>query len=484
MIKTIAFVLLCATLITAQTFNAFLVELNTTPSAQRQAKVDSFFQATTHFPITEDTLAHFIYKGNANSMAVPGDFSGWDPTKAPMQNVGGTDLWYRTEWFDSDARLDYKYVKNTSSWLLDPRNKFTAPGGFGANSEIRMPDYIFPEEINYNASIAHGSLWDTIYFSTHLQNSRSIKVYLPPGYESVTRSYPLVLVHDGLEYVSFSKMQNVLDNLIAQGKIEPTIALFVPPVERSPEYIDAKQNAFTQFIITELIPWVDGRFRTDKKAEKRMVMGSSAGGNISLWIAMNHPEIFGNVAAFSPYVEQDILDHFQNSSKMDMQLYMLHGKYDHISAIHNSVNAFKPILDSKGYTYIYKEKPEGHSYGFWRAYVDEALIFAFPKQPAHIEENNTPPTGFKLFANFPNPFNPHTTIPFVLQKQSTVQLFVYNAVGQQIYNSSLMSFKSGKNMLKWHGKNQTGVELPSGVYFYRLMVNGHPSKSKKMMLIR
>ncbi len=62
----------------------------------------------------------------------------------------------------------------------------------------------------------------------------------------------MVLVHDGLEYISFAKMDNTIDYLISEEKIEPTIAVFVPPVDRTPEYVDAKQDAFTNFIIDEV----------------------------------------------------------------------------------------------------------------------------------------------------------------------------------------------------------------------------------------
>ena len=285
-----------------------------------------------------------------------------------MTNISGTNFWYRTYTFDDDARLDYKFVYNGSTWIFDPRNPYTAPGGFGNNSELRMPDYNPPQEINYIADIAHGSLKDTSFFSTNLGNSRTIKVYLPPTYDPSGEEYPVLLVHDGLEYFSFAKMNNILDYLISENKIRPLIAVFVSPVDRSPEYIDEKQEAFTNFIIEEVMPWIDQKYRTKKEAGSRAVIGSSAGGNISLWIGMNHSDVFGNIGAFSPYIEQDIRDVFSGNVIPDLKIYMNVGKYDHLNLIHESGNAFHPLLEEKKYEYIFEEYPEGDSYGFWRAH--------------------------------------------------------------------------------------------------------------------
>jgi len=347
----------------AQTFNDLLLEFDTLPVEERQAKVDSFLLATEFFPVTEDTLAHFIYSGTGQDLAVPGDFNGWEPASAPMINVDGTNFWYRTEPLHQESRLDYKFVYNGSTWILDPRNPYTCLGGFGPNSELRMPDYMPPPEVEYYPDIPHGSIEDTTFASVHLGNSRRIQVYLPPGYDQGDWHYAVVLMHDGSEYLSLANMDNVLDYLISENRIDPVIAVFVPPVNRSPEYSGEDQDAFTQFIIEEIMPWIDGKYRTRTTPSDRATMGSSNGGNISLWIGMNHPEVFGNVGAFSSYVEPDIQTFFENNTMLDLRIYMNLGLYDHLSVIHTSVNDLVPVLDQKGYDYLFATYPEGHSYG-------------------------------------------------------------------------------------------------------------------------
>ncbi|HHE56041.1 MAG TPA: hypothetical protein ENL21_09680 [Caldithrix abyssi] len=78
---------------------------------------------------------------------------------------------------------------------------------------------------------------------------------------------------------------------------------------------------------------------------------------------MSSLETFGKVAAFSPYVEEDIRQGFQDSSRLNLKIYMLKGTLDHIDLIHSTIAAFWPILEQKGYPFRYEEFPEGRSYG-------------------------------------------------------------------------------------------------------------------------
>ncbi|MCP5062154.1 MAG: hypothetical protein GY936_06805 [Ignavibacteriae bacterium] len=364
----------------AQTFRDFLSNLDSTEITYRQFKIDSFMNSMSQFPITEDTLAHFVYKGSGANPSVAGDFSQWDPQFGHMINVNGTDFWYRTEIFKSNARLEYKIVFDKNTWTVDSLNFFVATGGFDINSELRMPNYIPPKEINFYSDIIHGTIIDTVLYSNHLKNSRNISIYLPPKYSETKNNYSIVLVHDGEEYIRLAKMNNILDYLISRNMIQPVIVVFVPAVNRSSEYVDNGIDSFKTFIIEDVMEMVDSKYRTKKQPEDRLVMGSSAGANIALWIAMNHSDSFGIVGVFSPYIKSEIIEHFQNSKKTEMRLFILHGSYDHLQQIHSSVNNFLQILDYKSYQYNYLELPESHNYSFWRAHIADLLRFAFPNQ--------------------------------------------------------------------------------------------------------
>ena len=363
-----------------QQFQEYINRVNSAPDSLKSAIVDSFMNAVEQFPYIEgDTSVSFIYRGGANRVNVPGDFNSWNPNSFPMIRLSGTNFWYRSQIFESDARLDYKFVLNGSTWILDPRNSYQVLGGFGPNSELRMPQYTYPTEIVYRPEIPHGILHDTTFFSTNLGNSRRIRVYTPHEYEASSDSFGLILFHDGLEYISLADADHVLDYLIWTRRIEPIIAVFVPPVNRTPEYAGNLKDEFTAFIVEEIIPWVDSRYRTLTDPAHRATLGASNGGNIALWLGLHHPEIFGNIAAQSSNVQESISSGFQNGPKLNVIFYLDIGTYD-ISLLIPLVRNFKQILESKDYVLEYHEFHEGHSWGNWRAHIDDALELFFPAE--------------------------------------------------------------------------------------------------------
>jgi enterochelin esterase family protein len=456
--------------------------VNGLPKNARQVKVDSFLQATTIFPVTEDTLAHFVFTGNVPSVSAAGDFNGWNPANGAMTLIQGTDFWYRTYVFDSAARLEYKFVHSTGQWILDPLNPNRISGGFGDNSVLMMKDYMPPPEIEYYPQIPHGTLESRAFTSAILNNTRTVKIYLPPGYADSSDDYPFILVHDGLDYVSRAQMNSVLDYLLWQTQTGPFIAVFVPPVDRNPEYQNEKQSDFTNAMIEELIPQLETEYRIKRAPEHRAVMGSSSGGNISLWLGMNHPEQFGLVAAFSPYIESDIQTAFNDSNRLPLKIYINHGTYDHISLIQWSVNHFLPILQAKGYDYRYEEYPEGHNYGFWRAHIDDALHFLFPGS-SEVQEGHRQPEN-RLMQNFPNPFNDSTRIHFALQEPDAVHSAIYNIRGERVRTLLDGWYGAGKYRAIWDGRDSMGNGLPSGIYFLHFSSGRGGAESKRLVLIR
>lgn len=368
--------LLLITGLSAQTFSVITQKMESIAIDERAAILDDFLSQQRSFPLTQAYIGHFIYIGDQQSMAVAGDFNGWDPTQCVMLRIEGTDVWYQSVRFENASRVEYKFVANGEEWFTDPMNPIIAPGEFG-NSELRMPHYLPPREVDSKSSIGSGTLVQDTISSKKLKSQRPISVYLPDRYNPGLR-YPLVIVNDGFAYLEHGKMKNVLDNMIHSSQMIPSIVVFVPPVDRTPEYLEKDKGKYTEFMVDELIPWLDERYALINEPNVNVIMGSSLGGNISLWIAVNHPEVFGKVAALSSYVEEDLIDTFSAEKAPKLDIYLLHGTYDHLPQIGESVKALVPILEKQEYNYRYDQFPEGHSYGFWRAHIDDALKFLLP----------------------------------------------------------------------------------------------------------
>ncbi len=461
-------------------FAAFLERINSALYPQRQAIADSFVTANLPMPFVENGMAYFIYTGSASTVYWAGDANGWSGELTPMIRAGGVNFWYYPQLFEPDARIDYKFVLNGTTWILDPKNPNQVSGGYGPNSELAMPDYVQPWEIQPDASIPHGTLHTHNVYSAALNTTRTVKVYTPHMYEAaVNDSFPVMLFHDGLEYISLASAVNTLDNLIAAEQIRPIIAVFVPPGNRTEEYAGYLTDNFTQFIVYELMNvFINYRILSDP--QYRGMTGPSYGGLITTEICYKHPEAFGLCAPYSPSYwakDQEIYNLVTGGPKKDIKFYLDWGRYE--PSIQMLALAMRDSLIADGYEIEWNEWPEGHSWGSWRAHLDNALTYFFPWDSVlNVPETETVPMQFELAQNYPNPFNPVTTIQFSIPTAGFVSLKVYNVLGQPVATLLAQELPAGQQEVIWDASG-----LASVVYYYQLK-SGSLGTTRKMIVLK
>lgn len=100
-----------------------------------------------------------------------------------------------------------------------------------------------------------------------------------------------------------------------------------------------------------------------------------------------------------------------------------------------------------------------------------------------IDDQELLPTSFELFRNYPNPFNPSTTIKYNLKNETKVSLQVYNVLGQHVRTLVSGTQNAGRYEVIWDGKNDLGNHVSTGVYIYRIEAENF-IKSHKMMLLK
>jgi len=100
-----------------------------------------------------------------------------------------------------------------------------------------------------------------------------------------------------------------------------------------------------------------------------------------------------------------------------------------------------------------------------------------------IDSQEEIPTKFALKPNYPNPFNPETTIEFALPKTSKVTLTIYNLMGQMVQELVQSEYPAGYQRVVWNGQDSRGNAVGSGVYIYTLKA-GNFSQTRKMILMR
>ena len=101
-----------------------------------------------------------------------------------------------------------------------------------------------------------------------------------------------------------------------------------------------------------------------------------------------------------------------------------------------------------------------------------------------VEKEYEVPGAFELLGNFPNPFNPTTTIVYELHQPGQVTLRIYNILGQKVVDLFEGGQSIGRYEFVWDGKDAKGTSMASGVYFYSLALDGELGQSRVMTLLK
>jgi enterochelin esterase-like enzyme len=349
------------------------------------------------FPLIEDDLVTFVYKGEVVlRVTIPSDLNRWDTKADEMKRFKESDLYYLTLRLPKDARIDYKFYVD-GMWMLDPLNDKTVSGGFGPNSAFGMPEYQPAPEIEYVDSLPHGTLDSHDFESKIIAGTRKVQVYLPSGYRAVmtqevvslvgggekrtepvfARTYPVIFVQDGGEYITLGSMVNVLDYVIAHDFVPPLVAVFIDPLDRNYEYFLNKD--YERMVVEEVLPFIRDRYDVSTEPERNAIMGASLGGAISVMIALDHPDIFGRCGSQSGAFEindGELAKRVASEPEKTVDFYLDCGTFGDLL---EENRLMKKAMEEKGYDVMYQEFNQGHSWGNWRDHIDDMLVFFWGK---------------------------------------------------------------------------------------------------------
>ncbi len=349
--------------------------------------VDAFTSAFPETPVIEENWAYVYWRGEAERVQWIGDHNGWARESAPdLTRVPGTDLWWGAMEFSDTARIDYKFLVDGESWIPDPRCPRTCLGGYGPNSELRMPGYRPPPELlpsDLGRTVPEGRVERFTFASAALGENRSYWVYVPPGAEGAT-DLPSVWFHDGDGYLEYADAAPVLDRLIALGDIPPTIGIFVPPVERREE-LGTNGVDYLRFVAEELLPAIRDRYPVAADPARTVTVGISLGGATAVRLALARPDLFGLAAGHSGAYggpADPIVREVREGPHRPVRFHLVVGTYETALGgdplrgnLLESQRQLARALAERGYDYRALEFPEGHSWGLWKANLGNALRF-------------------------------------------------------------------------------------------------------------
>jgi len=123
------------------------------------------------------------------------------------------------------------------------------------------------------------------------------------------------------------------------------------------------------------------------------------------------------------------------------------------------------------------------NYAFVADYLDGLYIIQNDLLTTGIRSSTQTPENYALRQNYPNPFNPTTTLRYDLPEQGFVHLTIYNQLGKPIRTLINREESAGYKSVMWDARDDYGKQVSTGIYFYRIEVNGF-SQTKKMVLLK
>jgi enterochelin esterase family protein len=375
-------------------FETFLTQVESSSSANRQCLVNRF-TAELSAPVASGEKAVFLWRGEAFNVQLLGDMNNWSLPDAPsLTRLTGTDMWYLPLDLAHNARLEYQFVIDGSQWSLDPLNPRTVIGQQGPNSELVMPGYETPPELlPAEADVPAGTLTAHTLYSDHLNQTRTLFVYAPPG-QLVGQRMPSLYLNDGGDYLNQIDTPLILDRLIAQREIPPLVAVFIPPISPMSEY--ALDDNYVSFLADELVPFIQATYDTAPDPAVTGIIGPTAGGGAALYTAIKRPDVFGLAAGQSIAALPDnntlirrLIGAGQGAgdeppSAPLPRVALVVGSYETAIAGSGDLLAanrrLKANFEAQGYDIQYEERPEGHGWGLWRGSLGGLLRFLYQSQ--------------------------------------------------------------------------------------------------------
>lgn len=221
-------------------------------------------------------------------------------------------------------------------------------------------------------------------FSRHLGEERSLRVFLPPGYDGKAPR-PVIYCQDGEQFFNFGRIATAAEQLaFREGRIAPLIVgIDADAAKRTREYAPSGDRfaAYGRFVTEEVLPFVEERYGAEASREGRVLAGDSLGATVSLHLALDHPHVSRRVIAFSGAFLADSLERVKREDRLDdLALYQLIGTRE--TAVETDRGTFdflalnremRRLLEARGAAVEYVEEEGDHVWGFWQAFMADAL---------------------------------------------------------------------------------------------------------------
>jgi enterochelin esterase family protein len=315
-----------------------------------------------------------------------------DLPKPMAMDKGADGVWTVTTQPLPPAIYNYLFLSDGES-RLDPANPHVAIKWQNVTNLLTVPGD--GPQLWDAADVPHGELHHHFYTSKVVLNlpgnESNYYVYTPPGYDPKAKvPYPVLYLLHGFNEGAYSwtdvgKANNILDNLLAQGKIKPMVVVmplgygdlnYVRTAEsrRDPALAADHFKRFQQALLTEVLPQVEATYHVARDRDHRAIAGLSMGGQESLTIGLTNTDKFAYVIGLSSAAQGlPTNPAFANLNPKDANLLLLWVSCGTEDSLSEPNHKLVDWLKSKGMTVDYVQTPGEHSWIVWQ---DNLIHFA------------------------------------------------------------------------------------------------------------
>ena len=341
---------------------------------------------------------------DSSNIFIAGNFNSWNPGNPAHQLIDNQNGTYTITFNPSPGTLEFKFTRG--SW---DTVEGTAGGGFipnrtysysGAASTVNLTIAGWEDVSGLHTATDNVQILDEDYFIPQLNRTRRIWIYLPPDYNTTSKHYPVLYMHDGQNlfdaFYSFAgewKIDESMNNLFNAGDYGAiVVGIDNGEGERFDEYspwyspnynAGGDGEAYVSFLVNTLKPHIDSTFRTLPGRDYTAIAGSSLGGLISMYAAAEYPDVFGKAGIFSPAFQVSDSCFLQVMSKTfdeDIRVYFVAGHNESSGMIPDILNMQQILLkqgvDSSNIKVV-DELDGVHNEGFWAREYPDAYEWLF-----------------------------------------------------------------------------------------------------------
>jgi enterochelin esterase-like enzyme len=334
-----------------------------------------------------------IYAPKASEVSVSGDFGAGGKLTKDEKGVWSITVGPLTP----DV---YSYTFHVDGVrTIDPKNAMIKQGVGSLESMFVLPGA--EAEFEATRDVPHGQVHIAWYRSGTLDALRSVHVYTPPNYETMSENYPvLYLLHGGGDedsgWSTIGRAGFILDNLLDEKKAVPMIVVmpngslprpanlprFEPGATPTPEAqaaMEAARNRFTDELLKEVVPYVEKHFRVKTGQQNRALAGLSMGGGQTLQVAVTHPDEFAYLGVWSAAVggrnggnfETRNESYLKNADHVNKVVKLFSISVGDKDFLLNGSKSLAESLEKHGIKHELHVSGGGHTWINWRHYLSE-----------------------------------------------------------------------------------------------------------------